>query len=110
MSAFRAHAREVHRQFSVGVALISNYPNDGRLSVVAMTSELLVIREEQTFFAKSPRIVNSGALSGPARREAISCPNDFPGNALIDRVTGIIYDNEVRCFPDAFEPPGVEER
>ncbi len=68
-------------------------------------SELPVIRE-----AKPPRVVNSGALSGPARREAISCPNDFPGNALIDRVTGIVYDNEVRCFPDAFEPPGVEER
>jgi hypothetical protein len=67
-------------------------------------------RRIQTFFAKPPRVVNSGALSGPARREAIGCSNDFPGNALIDRVTGIVYDNEVRCFPDAFEPPGVEER
>jgi hypothetical protein len=24
-------------------------------------------------------------------------------------VTGIVYDNEVRCFPDVFEPPGVED-
>ena len=70
-----------------------------------------VIREEYRRSSLSLQgFVNFGALSGPARREAIGCPNDFPGNALIDRVTGIVYDNEVRCFPDAFEPPGVEER
>ena len=65
---------------------------------------------QQTFFAYAKECQLAGMSGHAPVHEPIGCPNNLPENTLIDPMTGVVYDNQVRYFPDAFELPSIEER